>query len=188
MAKYDIETIKSIYDSISEANRILPDASEVDLETMYKILELVARVAYGISTSQSPDEAKTMQDVRDGILEEIQKIMVYDHSAPIFGKPTDGQCIMLVPVVRTFTLSEDCAGSLALCGTAPHDTAVFSIYKNQNKIGTITFPAGSNTGVFSCTETQFNSGDALIVFAPDPADDDLSTVAITFKINFTSET
>lgn len=64
---------------------------------------------------------------------------------------------------------------------APTATTVFQVLKNATNIGTVTFNAGSTTGVIAITPQSIVSGDELLITAPANVDATLSDIAITIE-------
>jgi hypothetical protein len=105
----------------------------------------------------------------------------YDIAGSVTGQPTAGATLLQFMVVRKFRLSANFAGCIARCGTVGNGSTAFSIYKNADSIGTVTFGAGSNSGAFSATsEVSYYPGDLFKVVAPDPVDAVIADVWFTF--------
>lgn len=96
------------------------------------------------------------------------------------GQPLSGDEILTqYPLGVTFRVGMvDSQAGAKVAATA---SAVFILRKNSTQFATLTFGAGSATGVFACpTATTFGSGDVLRVIAPNPRDATLSGIAATF--------
>lgn len=104
----------------------------------------------------------------------------YDVSNFINGTMLANEQILRVVVVRSFTVPANFSASLAFCTTTATNTVVFSVRKNGVQISTITYAAGSQTGVFSAMSSiTFNIGDQITITAPATPDPTLADIAIT---------
>ncbi len=104
----------------------------------------------------------------------------YDLATFDTDKPASGELILKIyPVGVTFRAGmTDSQGGAEVAATS---IAVFSLTKNGTQFATLTFGAGSATGVIACpADTTFTTGDVLRVIAPNPRDATLSGVAATF--------
>lgn len=78
------------------------------------------------------------------------------------------------------TFPEDLPASRAVAGTAATSEAVFSILLNAVVVGTITFGAAQDEGVFATDDDiSVEARDILEVVAPSPADATLADISIT---------
>jgi hypothetical protein len=181
--KLTVSAIRALYDSIDEANLTLPLAEEVDFETKWYMIELLRRDLLGITVAEDAGDGDDLADQIAALKTLIETQLSYDQAGFYVGKPTGNLKLFSIETRRAFTLPANCLGSGASVGTVPHATAVFPIKKNGLLIGTFIFPAGVSTASFSSTATAFVAGDILEVHAPATADDDLTDVRFTFKIN-----
>jgi hypothetical protein len=107
----------------------------------------------------------------------------YDFAFSVFGKPTASEQVFRFVTCRSFIIGVDSLGAVRSAAPA-NANAVFTVAKNSENIGTITFSAGSNVGTISINGTQFVFGDRLTVTAPSSQDSaltdiDFSLLAVT---------
>lgn len=129
--------------------------------------------------------------VRAKWVNQLQSVNPYDVGMSVLKRYAGGQEIARYLSVRTTAIIKNFAGSLANADVAATAQAVFKVsaYDTVTKaiiqLGTITFGAGSKTGVFAPLaayqdqEIILVAGDQLRVVAPDTADTTLNGVAIT---------
>ena len=77
------------------------------------------------------------------------------------------------------------AGSIARVKAAPAADAVFSVLRNGSPIATVTFAAGSTSGVFAGAGAAFAAGDLLTLRTPSPRDASLGGLLFTLAGNRT---
>jgi hypothetical protein len=107
----------------------------------------------------------------------------YDVSVPCVGKPSAGEVLLDLLVVRAFTLPQGLAGSGAVATTAPTATATLTVSRNGTAVGTVTFAAGQTTATFSsATAAAFAVGDRMRVIAPSTQDSTLADFTATFAL------
>jgi len=183
MAKYTPDSIRQIYEAIAEANRILPAFDEVDFETKYMAIELAYRQATGIDETQSPDEGKTIEELRTEILAIIDTLRVYDQAGFFEGKPTGEQILYRYISCRRINIPHNFTGSVAKCIIAPTGNYIITILRGEDEIGTITFSAGLTTGVFTTLGAfTLDIGDTLTFKAPVVADNTFETLIFNLKL------
>lgn len=129
--------------------------------------------------------------VRAKWVNQLQSVYPYDVGLSILKRYAGGQEIARYLSVRTTAIIKNFAGSMANADVAATAQAVFKVSAYDTvtqaviQLGTITFGAGSKTGVFAPlsayldTEIILVAGDQLRVVAPDTADTTLNGVAIT---------
>lgn len=129
--------------------------------------------------------------VRAKWVNQLQSVNPYDVGMSVLKRYAGGQEIARYLSVRTTAIIKNFAGSLANADVAATAQAVFKVSAYDTvtqaviQLGTITFGAGSKTGVFAPlsayldTEIILVAGDQLRVVAPDTADTTLNGVAIT---------
>lgn len=95
-------------------------------------------------------------------------------------RPSSGEELLRAVLSTTVTFLAGLGDSRAVAEVAATASSVFSLLKNGAQFGTITFGAGSASGVFaSAADTIFSAGDILTVVAPTPRDATLSGVSAT---------
>jgi hypothetical protein len=92
-------------------------------------------------------------------------------------QPTSGESILLTrnPVAWPLVANQ-CSGWAA---TAATSDAVFNINVGGSLAGTITFPAGQQTGVVALTTTTVPANTDFEIVAPTPQDATLADITIT---------
>lgn len=96
--------------------------------------------------------------------------------------PTDGEIIEGHVFADRMTFPAGLTGSKATARNTATSSAAFGIRKNAVQIATVTFGAGSPTGVFAMASNQsFVIGDQLDIWCPSPADVTLSGIKITLR-------
>jgi hypothetical protein len=90
------------------------------------------------------------------------------------GKMGANQILLKIRLPRGVAYESNFAGSsIAEAETAPTDTAVCTIYRNSDVIGTVTYEAGSTVGVIASTGGDAFTcvtGDVIKITAPSPRD------------------
>lgn len=100
----------------------------------------------------------------------LLSVGIYDIGGTFENTPVGGEIILRFPVTRTIMFPADMDGSRMEAAVAATDTAVISIRKNNAEFATITFVAGTSTGIFSGTQTEFTSDDTLTLVCPSTPD------------------
>lgn len=132
--------------------------------------------AENVSASSTIFDGATVQAFFDE-LETRVSLGYYDISFWMEGLMEDGETLFRLVSVRDFELTDS---HVAKAGTAANSQTTLSLRRNGSQIGTITFAAASDTGVFNITPGYtFLPGDALDIRAPLNADTALRDVAIT---------
>lgn len=93
-------------------------------------------------------------------------IGIYDIGGSFENTPVGSEVILRFPLTRTVSFPADMAGSRMVSEVAATDTTVISIRKNNVEFATVTFAAGTSTGVFSGTLTEFTTSDTLTLVCP----------------------
>lgn len=129
--------------------------------------------------------------VRGKWVNQLQSVNPYDVGLSILKRYAGGQEIARYLSVRTTAIVKNFGGSMAAADVAATAASAFkisaydSVTQTVIQLGTVTFGAGSKTGVFAPLaayqdqEIILVSGDQLRVIAPDTADTTLNGVAIT---------
>lgn len=111
----------------------------------------------------------------------VMPTVPYDIAGSILSKPTANAIVMRFIAPRNFSLPAGLVGSVAFAGTPATAQYVLSVRRNGAVFGTITFGAGSNSGVFAAASaTTFNVGDVMTVSAPATADATFNDAQMTF--------
>ena len=133
-----------------------------------------------------PEQQMTISELRKEILTILENHKVYDQAGFFLGKPSAGQRIYIFIAVRNFSIPKNFEGSKAYVISTATSDSVFKIKKNGVEIGTITFYAGVNEGVFSTNDAiiGISIGDKIEIVAPDPQDATLSDIAWNLKISY----
>lgn len=101
----------------------------------------------------------------------------FDIGGVLNGKPASGSLLIGIPMPRVVTFPVNLSGSQVYAEVAATAETVFTIYKNETQIGTITFAAASTAGVVSMAEEQtFNPLDKFIILAPVTVDASLANI------------
>lgn len=129
--------------------------------------------------------------VRSKWVNQLQSVNPYDVGLSILKRYAGGQEIARYLSVRTTAIVKNFGGSMAIADVAATAASAFKISAYDTttqaviQLGTVTFGAGSKTGVFAPLaayqdqEIILVSGDQLRIIAPDTADTTLNGVAIT---------
>lgn len=103
-----------------------------------------------------------------------------DIAGVVLGKPVASQIVLIFDVVRACTIPINLTGTRARAFIVSTGSAVFSIQKNGVQFCTITFAAGSATGVLgTCAAQTFVAGDYITIVAPAIADATIADIGIT---------
>jgi len=187
MTSKTVAELRAAYEAIAAANLILPATTESDFELMWMTLELIYRDVYGITGTEAPAAGETIDERITALQALITAAKVYDQAGYVISTPTAGARLFLFIANRYTNYGADFAGSYAKCATTATAEAVFTIKKNGDTIGTITFSAGVTAGVFASTGSAVYSlapGDILEVVAPSPQDATLADVCWNLKALF----
>lgn len=104
----------------------------------------------------------------------------YDLAVYAPGRPGVGAVVMRVVVPRAVALAAGAPHSRAYAATTATAEAVFEIRHNGTAIGTVTFLAAGQTGVFAvAAPVDLIAGDRLEVVAPTTQDATLADVSLT---------
>ncbi|QZE59673.1 hypothetical protein pEaSNUABM39_00093 [Erwinia phage pEa_SNUABM_39] len=129
--------------------------------------------------------------VRNKWVNQLQSVNPYDVGLSVLKRYAGGQEIARYLSVRTTAIVKNFGGSMAAADVAATAASVFKISAYDSatqaviQLGTVSFGAGSKTGVFAPLaayqdqEIILVSGDQMRVIAPDTADTTLNGVAIT---------
>lgn len=129
--------------------------------------------------------------VRTKWVNQLQSVNPYDVGMSVLKRYAGGQEIARYLSVRTTAIIKNFVGSMAVADVAATAQAVFKVSAYDSatqaviQLGTVTFGAGSKTGVFAPLAAYLDqeiilvAGDQLRVVAPDTADTTLNGVAIT---------
>ncbi|QZE59337.1 hypothetical protein MPK66_gp093 [Erwinia phage pEa_SNUABM_2] len=129
--------------------------------------------------------------VRNKWVNQLQSVNPYDVGLSVLKRYAGGQEIARYLSVRTTAIVKNFGGSMAVADVAATAASVFKISAYDSatqaviQLGTVSFGAGSKTGVFAPLaayqdqEIILVSGDQMRVIAPDTADTTLNGVAIT---------
>ena len=101
----------------------------------------------------------------------------YNFAVDVLGIPVSNSLVGSYVSPGSFDLSGAGVAKALSPATAQ---AVFTLKKNDTTIGTVTFAAGSTTGIVTVTPTSIVTNDELSLWSPTVTDDTLSDVAITF--------
>lgn len=129
--------------------------------------------------------------VRKKWVNQLQSVNPYDVGMSVLKRYAGGQEIARYLSVRTTAIIKNFVGSMAVADVAATAQAVFKVSAYDSatqaviQLGSVTFGAGSKTGVFAPLAAYLDqeiilvAGDQLRVIAPDTADTTLNGVAIT---------
>ena len=129
--------------------------------------------------------------VRNKWVNQLQSVNPYDVGLSVLKRYAGGQEIARYLSVRTTAIVKNFSGSMAVADVAASAAAVFKVSAYDSatsaviQLGTISFGAGSKTGVFAPLaayqdqEIILVAGDQMRIIAPDTADTTLNGVAIT---------
>lgn len=100
----------------------------------------------------------------------------------ISGRPLPGEFFLGHDFTDQITFASDLDGSRAKARIAATAESVFSITLDDVEVGTLTFAAASDVGVFASASGFVGlPGNVLDMLAPDPRDDTLSDIRITLR-------
>lgn len=110
----------------------------------------------------------------------------YDISGFLSGKPTNGEIVLRLPMVRAVTLDVNFAGSRGSASVAATASTTYVIAQNGTTIGTMVFALGATTASFvAAAAVTLADGDILSVTAPATADATLANVGFILVGNIT---
>jgi hypothetical protein len=115
----------------------------------------------------------------------------HDISSTLLGGATADEPVLFFAPSRSFSIPTNFVNAIAIAETAGVGATVFTVqklpspYTTPTNIGTLTFGAGSKTGVFSSSPaTTLQSGDVLRILAPSSPDTNLKNICITIQANY----
>lgn len=118
----------------------------------------------GSDAGNDPDQETQLWLVDDYV---TGSDLPYDFTIGSGGDVGSSQRYLGPMAVRPFALADDFAGSNARLQTAPSAETVFSIQRNASQVGTLTFAASSQSGVFaSSAAIEVSAGQYLDIVAP----------------------
>jgi hypothetical protein len=107
----------------------------------------------------------------------------YDIAGATLIKPTDGAILMRFVANREFVILSGFPGSVAMSGIATTGESVYTIQRNGDNIGIITFAESEVEGTFAddfeLDDHFFDPGDMLTLVSPNPADESHDDIAWT---------
>jgi hypothetical protein len=101
----------------------------------------------------------------------------YDLYASFEGIPSSARVCARFVCGRNLTMPAALVGSRSTADIAATASTVFTITKNGTQFGSITYAAGSITGVFTGSSTTFVPGDKISIIAPIVPDTTLSSLS-----------
>lgn len=111
---------------------------------------------------------------------------LFDISGFVSGTPANASNLMMLAVVRPFSLPANLAGSVARSTVATTASTDYVVQKNGTTVATITFGASSNIGTFSNqAAVSFALGDVLSIKSPVTSDATHANIAWTLVANLT---
>ena len=104
------------------------------------------------------------------------------------GSPASNVLLWYIPAVLVFTIPANFTGSLAVAGTSATSTSIFTLQYIRSGIsttlGSVTFSASSNVGVFSSSSSYTSQiGDILTLTSPSSSDATLANIGISILAN-----
>lgn len=169
------------------ALEFLPEPQTIDFEELIYLIDKLFQDIYGYTDGNPPDNIETIQELRTEILNKLEELKVYDQAGYVIGKPEENKRVFFIVTTRNYKIPANFEGSQAKCGTAPKTSKIFTIKKNGDEIGTLSFEAGTNTGYFTASisgDISFTAGDVLEIWSPEIQDDDLADVGWNIKAYF----
>jgi len=104
----------------------------------------------------------------------------YDLAGAAYGMPEASAEIYRFVATRNFTLSSTATNHKFVSRVASAGTAIFTVKRNSDVIGTATFNAGSTTNLGSVANNSISVGDVITIIAPSSQDLQLADIAFTF--------
>lgn len=127
--------------------------------------------------------------LNEWVLQENVDANIYDIGLTIFDRPRSNDIVCKHIAARTFVIDPNFAGSIAKATFAASDQAIFTVQRVDSgaggasaNIGTLTFAAGSDTGIFASAESNsivFKRGQILRIVSPEIRDATLTNIDIT---------
>lgn len=127
--------------------------------------------------------------LNEWVLQENVDANIYDIGLTIFDRPRSNDIVCKHIAARTFVIKPNFTGSIARATYASSDQAIFKVQRVESgaggsaaDVGTLTFAAGSDVGVFATTETNalvFKRGQVLRIVSPEIRDATLSNIDVT---------
>lgn len=104
----------------------------------------------------------------------------YDIGVFCSGKADDGQVILILPIVTSFTFPANLVDSKFKLGVNGTATTTFTLKKNSSNIGTVAFATSGTPTVAFSSDITFNAGDVFYIVNQSPADATASDPSFTF--------
>lgn len=123
--------------------------------------------------------SNTIFDFAESVDELLERF--YDISVFVADKPTDGEIVYRMKVVRAFTLPVNLIGSKGDADTGSSGNVNFSLRKNGIQFGTLNFNTSSTGSFTAASITSFAIDDVLSVTAPVTADATLRNISIMLQ-------
>ena len=124
--------------------------------------------------------------LNEWVIQENVDANIYDIGLTIFDRPRSNDIVCKHIAARTFVIKPNFTGSIAKATFASSDQAVFKVQRvtggNAADIGTLTFSAGNDTGVFTTSGSNalvFKRGQTLRIVSPEIRDATLSNIDVT---------
>lgn len=127
--------------------------------------------------------------LNEWVIQENVDANIYDIGLTVFDRPRSNDIVCKHIAARTFVIDPNFAGSIAKATFASSDQAVFTVQRVTSgaggstvNIGTLTFSAGNDTGVFATSGSDaivFKRGQVLRIVSPEIRDATLSNIDIT---------
>jgi hypothetical protein len=153
------------------------DASTYPAVPAYAVpVRKVTRTVGGLQDDGAEDTAPTFRSVAS------LQAPTYDIAAPLEGKPTASQKLLMFAAPRALTILNVPASGAhrALADTAATASTTFTIKQGSTTVGSIVFAAGSAVGTVSLTATvNLAAGDKLTIVAPASPDATLADLYVT---------
>jgi len=145
-------------------------------------LNTLFRMLLGID-EEGTGSGQTVAELRTEILTIIDTLRVYDQAGFFEGKPASDAILYRYITCRRINIPSDFSGSIAKCVIAPTGNYIIKIMRGEDEIGTITFPAGTSTGIFaSLGAFTLDVGDTLTFKAPSTEDNTFETLIFNLKL------
>lgn len=127
--------------------------------------------------------------LNEWVIQENVDANIYDIGLTIFDRPRSNDIVCKHIAARTFVIKPNFEGSIARATFAASDQAIFKVQRVTSgagggtvDIGTLTFAAGSDIGVFATAESNalvFKRGQVLRIVSPEIRDATLSNIDVT---------
>lgn len=116
---------------------------------------------------------------------EIYSAYPVDLMAAISGPvPANAVLLARMPFARRVTFPANFSGSVAISEVPPTFDVVFTVYRNDASVGTITFVEATNSATFSSAggaPVVFNAGDNIRIAGPATADATLANIGLSLS-------